>query len=682
MVSSPHVKPRYELGAVILSDGAGTLHAAHDRHLGRDVDVKVLRGRHPTRERRRMEREARLLGVARHPGLPTLLDARIQGEEALLVYNRVSTRTLADEVAASRPTRRQALEWTRQIASALQAAHAQGIVHSDLRPDVVLVPDAERSLVVHGFGRARTSDATDEHSSFSEALDVPLYLAPEVLLDEPIDVRADVFGVIGLLRFLLIGAPPVDVSGARSPAEALERVLYGVRAPVEGVSIRLATLLDAGSAREPSRRPASMLEVLDVIASELGVRTDVPERTSDEPRLLPNQTVGSFRIRAELGRGGFGRVYLATDERLSRDVALKHFLDGRSKPELEGRALARVRHANVVRVYELFQHAGQTMLVHEHVPGESLDRRLAGGARPSPVVVGALLDQILAGLAAIHDAGIVHGDLKPANVVVDADWNAKLIDFGLATVDGEAAPKAGAITPAYCPPELASGSGARSPRSDLYSFGVLAFELATGRLPFELEHVTEMLLAHVRSTPPLVSSLVPSMAPFDALVAACLAKDPSARPASAAELRQRLARELRASILLRRPRRFLVVEDDPLVAEVLVAQLDPFLHGGAVAVAHDGESGLALAMGEPFDVVLLDLKLPRRSGVELLAELRAATTELPTVVVVSGEASSDDWRLLASMGARAILFKPVDPILFETTIHRFLGSDLAPSGPP
>ncbi|MCU0675991.1 MAG: response regulator [Myxococcota bacterium] len=119
-----------------------------------------------------------------------------------------------------------------------------------------------------------------------------------------------------------------------------------------------------------------------------------------------------------------------------------------------------------------------------------------------------------------------------------------------------------------------------------------------------------------------------------------------------------------------------------MLAETLQDQLEPFVTGGEVVLAHDGDAGLELALRERFDLVLLDLRLPRRSGVELLAELRATTAELPTVVVISGEASSEDWRLLASMGARAILFKPVDPILFETTIRRFLGSDLAPSTPP
>jgi serine/threonine-protein kinase len=551
-------------------------------------------------------------------------------------------------------------------------------VHSDLRPDVILVPpEHDRSLIVHGFGRARTTD-DDEQSTFGDELEYPVFLAPEVLLGEPVDVRADVYGVLAVLHFLLTGGPPVDLTGARNAEEALERVLTGTWARIESVSPRLGELMAAASSRDPRTRPASMLEVIDVLGRELGATTHAVGREAEAPRFMPSDVVGDFVIRAELGSGGFGRVYLATDRRLSRDVALKHFLDGRSKPENEGRALARVRHANVVQVYALFHHEGQPVLVHEHVPGKSLDRRLASGARPTPVVVGAVLDQILAGLSAIHDAGIVHGDLKPANVVVDDDWNAKLIDFGLATVEGQLGADGvptGALTPAYCPPELAAGTGFRSWRSDLYSFGVLAFELATGRLPFVHSGVTAMLRAHLSESPSSVSTLAPAMATFDSLIAACLAKDPSARPPSAAAARKLLARALRASVMFRRPRRFLVVEDDALLAETLQDQLEPFVTGGEVVLAHDGDVGLDLAVRERFDLVLLDLRLPRRSGVELLAELRATTTELPTVVVISGEASSEDWRLLASMGARAILFKPLDPILLETTIRRFLGSD-------
>jgi serine/threonine-protein kinase len=661
---------RYRLGDVVYADGAGALHAAYDTQLARPVDVKILRGRHVVRERRRLEREARLLGGALHPALPRLIDARFDDESVWLVYHHVDGHTLASEVSRARPSPTRALEWARDVGSALHAAHAQGIVHTDLRPEVVLVSNPEGSPIVHGFGRARgSSEGTDEPRSTSgSVLDLPLFVAPEILLGERADVRTDVFGVAALLYFMLTGRPPADVSDARSVADAIEHILWTPPPRLRGHSPNVAELVERGLARDPARRPASMLELNHALLRELGA-TDYPGSARTGLSLAPGDRVGDFLIETELGSGGFGRVYLAKDLNLQRDVALKLFVDRSARPQAEARAVARVRHPNVVRVFGLFEHAEHTVLVSEHVPGASLDQRLAADDRPSLPVLFAVLDQILAGLEAIHAVGILHGDLKPANVVVDADWNAKLIDFGLARVPGETDPSPQALTPAYAAPERITGElgGAAS---DLYAFGILAFELATGRLPFPADTPVAMMRAHVALPAPSVAEVASAMAPLDDLVARCLAKSPDDRPSATS------AREL--LVAARRPltkaRRVLVVDDDPL-AESLVDTLTPLTSGGSVEVARDGEVGLALARAGTFDVVLLDLQLPRRNGFEVLAELVATTLRPPPVIIVSGRASSEDWRLLSAMGAKAILFKPLDPRLLESLVLRVLSNE-------
>ncbi|MCU0675992.1 MAG: serine/threonine-protein kinase [Myxococcota bacterium] len=662
---------RYRLGNVVYADGAGALHAAYDTQLARPVDVKVLRGRHATRERRRLEREARLLGGALHPALPRLIDARFDDESVWLVYHHVDGHTLAAEVSRARPSPARALEWARDIGSALHAAHAQGIVHTDLRPEVVLVSNPEGTPIVHGFGRARgRSEGTDEPRSTSgSVLELPLFVAPEILLGERADVRTDVFGVAALLYFMLTGRPPADVSDARSAADAIEHILRTPPPRLRGYSPNVAELVERGLARDPARRPASMLELNHALLRELGRDTDYPGSVTTGISLAPGDRVGDFLIETELGSGGFGRVYLAKDLNLQRDVALKLFVDRTARPQVEARALARVRHPNVVRVFGLFEHAEHAVLVSEHVPGASLDHRLAAGDRPSLPVLFAVLDQTLAGLEAIHAVGIHHGDLKPANVVVDADWNAKLIDFGLARVPGEADPSPQALTPAYAAPERITGEQG-SAASDLYSFGIFAFELATGRLPFPADTPVAMMRAHVALRAPSVGEVAPTMAPLNELVARCLAKAPDSRPTATA------ARELLATA--RRPltkaRRILVVDDDADVGESLVDALTPLTCGGSVEVAHDGEVGLALARAGTFDVVLLDLQLPRRNGFEVLAELVATTLRPPPVIIVSGQASSEDWRLLSAMGAKAILFKPLDPRMLESLVLRVLSN--------
>ncbi|MEZ4251082.1 MAG: serine/threonine-protein kinase [Polyangiales bacterium] len=630
---------RYRRGEPIYADAGGALHVAFDDHLARTVDVKVLRGRRVEAERRRLDREARMLGGALHPGLPRLLDVVSDGDTLCLVYEHVGTETLAARVAVALPTTRQAVQWTKHVAEAVQAAHAQGIVHRDLRPEVIVF-GGDDIPVVHGFRRARLRDAKDADSSGADRLDLPTYRAPELFVGDEADVRADVYGVVALLHFLLTGLPPVDLASARDTAETIELLSRGERRRLAGHSPRLVELVARGLASDPARRPPSMVEVVDALTRELGRDTEFPTAKPDEQVWLPGTEVEGYRIQTELGRGGFGRVYLATDPALGRDVSLKFVLGDPTRARSEARALARIRHSNVIRVFDLLEHAGSTVLVVEHVLGESLDRRLAEGRPELPVVL-SVLDQVLAGLEAIHEAGVVHGDLKPANVMVDPHWNVKLIDFGLASVPGEEGPAPGSLTPGYAAPErVMRDANALSVAADLYAFGVLAFELASGRPPFADRTPLATMKAHLDERPPFLSDIAPTLAPLGALVGSCLEKSPARRPSSATHARELLREASARLVATRRPRRVLVVDDNVAWTRLLVEVLTPLTDGGGVEVAHDGETGLALARAGAFDLVTLDLQLPKRNGIELLAELNATCERPPPVVLLSGEAST------------------------------------------
>ncbi len=290
------------------------------------------------------------------------------------------------------------------------------------------------------------------------------------------------------------------------------------------------------------------------------------------------EVVSHYRILARLGGGGMGVVYEAEDLSLGRRVALKFLPDTLARdPQMlerfqrEARAASALNHPHICTIHEITEHEGRPVLVLERMQGMTLKHRLEQGPLALAEVL-ALGDQIADALEAAHRAGIIHRDLKPANVFVTEHGEAKLLDFGLAKQDVRPAVDsdshlATAVVPehltspgmllgtvAYMSPEQAQGLPVDA-RSDLFSFGILLYEMATGRHPFPGENSVSILSSILRDTPPPLSRVLPSApAAVDRIIRRCLAKNPAERYASAAELRRDL-QALRASFLPTGPAR-------------------------------------------------------------------------------------------------------------------------------
>ena len=260
-------------------------------------------------------------------------------------------------------------------------------------------------------------------------------------------------------------------------------------------------------------------------------------------------TIGErYTVEKRVARGGMSTVYLATDERLHREVAIKvlfpHMAEDRKvvqRFEQEARNSALISHPNVVQVLDQGQTRETAYMVMEYVPGATLRTLLKSGPM-TPRLTLVYTQAILAGLAAAHRAGLVHRDIKPENVLVSPEGRIKLADFGLARAATHHSGTSTLMgTVAYIAPELLSGEGADE-RADIYAVGILLYEMLTGVQPYTGDTPVRVAFQHVNSTVPAPSTYVPGLAqPLDELVREATRTDPADRPKNAEELLELLA---------------------------------------------------------------------------------------------------------------------------------------------
>ncbi len=338
-----------------------------------------------------------------------------------------------------------------------------------------------------------------------------------------------------LERLLETGGEPEDVCG--DDAELLEQVRKRLRA-IRGVEAQLGVMFPSAGAR---------------IEDELLV----------ESPALPR--IPGYRVESVLGRGGMGIVFRAQHLGLDRPVALKMMLSGAfaSAPERarflrEARAVAGLRHANIVQSYDVGDFEGRPYFTMELVEGGNLAQLLAG--KPQPAREAAKHLAVLArAVEFAHQSGVVHRDLKPSNILIAVDGALKIADFGLARrIDSNAGGTVSGTpvgTPSYMAPEQAEGrSKAIGPASDVYALGAILYEMLTGRPPFRGESAAETQ-RQVTHDEPVAPSRLNSRAPRDleTICLACLRKSPERRYASAAALERDLEAYLRGEPISARP---------------------------------------------------------------------------------------------------------------------------------
>jgi two-component system LytT family response regulator len=400
-------------------------------------------------------------------------------------------------------------------------------------------------------------------------------------------------------------------------------------------------------------------------------------------------TLAHYRIVSLLGKGGMGEVFLAEDTRLHRKVALKVLLpevaedtDKLARFVLEARAASALSHPNLAHIYEIGEANGRHFLAMEYIEGQTLEKRLSGDPLPLAEII-SIASQVADAVDAAHARGIAHRDLKPANLMIDPRGHVKVLDFGLAKI----LPQAGTEIPAssqlatqfltsggvvlgtvsYMSPEQALGRDIDH-RTDLFSLGVVLYQMASGKLPFGGASAQETLARILQSPPDALGRLNYELPEeFERIVRKCLEKDRERRYQSAKDLlvdlrgleRTAPGEKSRSSTI-----RAVIVDDEELARQLLREYLN--LAGGVEVIAECAngfEAVKAIAERKP-DLVFLDVQMPKLDGFEVLELIDSSVA----VIYVTAY----DQYAMRAFDAHAVdyLLKPFSVDRFKKALER------------
>ncbi|HVG09389.1 MAG TPA: protein kinase [Thermoanaerobaculia bacterium] len=556
---------------------AGLVYKARDRRDDSLVAIELLPVPPDSASGDRLRQEAETASALGHPHISPVLEVGEVLGRGLFVARRLEGETLRTRLERCPLAPEQALGVASQIAAALGRAHEQGLVHRDLRPSNVLVT-SEGQVRVAGFGLSWARGiggigGIAANSSGGSASSL-LYQSPEQLRGtsaDAVDARSDIWS-LGVLLY--------EMTTGRLPFPDAESILEREPEPMDAIHPGLPPELDGVVARvlskEPSERPARMDDLLVSLRGLLAggglLETDatlvqVPGLRSGRPEpepgsldkegagpaehtnlaALPGTAIAQYRILEPLGGGAMGTVYEAEDTRLRRRVALKFLPDELTRDPVakarflqEAQAASALDHPNICTVHEVGEtEDGHLYLAMAAYDGETVKERIAR----SPLSVDEALDiacQAAQGLAKAHREGIVHRDVKPANLMVTRDGMVKILDFGVAKLRGAAGINVvGSFlgTPAYMSPEQARGEEV-DPRSDVFSLGVVLYEMLAGARPFRSgEGVTSALRSLLEDKPAPLRSVRPEVPmELERVALRMLAKPPADRFPTGAEV--------------------------------------------------------------------------------------------------------------------------------------------------
>jgi len=458
-----------------------------------------------------------------------------------VIFEYTSGNNLTDVCQAQRELPvEQALTIASQLGLCLAGAHARDLVHGDLRPDHILLTGDDQIRVTN-FGLARALDlgrlVADGELKRDE------YHAPELAAGAAIDSRADLYSLGAILFEMLTGQRPASMD----PGQRLSHLRADLPPEIDDLVARCL-------ASEPDNRPQSAAEFLEGIDETRRAMSTAPARASfGIEEALAGHTLGAYRLVEKLGRGGMATVYKAYEPTLDRYVAVKvlpqHFAADptfRTRFRREAKAIARLNHPNIVPVFNFGEAGDLTYIAMQYVEGGTLKETLGQPMGTERALKLAL--QIARALSYAHKRDVVHRDVKPANVLLaEGDWPL-LSDFGLARMMSSSVQitqtGVGVGTPAYMSPEQGQGLKADG-RSDIYSLGIMLYEMLTGAVPFQADTPLAVVLKHITAPLPMPSKINPNIPEsVERIILKATAKEPDHRYKSADEMIESMEKAL------------------------------------------------------------------------------------------------------------------------------------------
>lgn len=527
----------YRLERLLGQGGMAQVYYGCDIALERPVAIKVMQGQADENQARHFVQEARMMARWRHPHIVQIYAAGEADGRFYFVMEYIDGPDLAQWLAAQPAPLpfAEALRIGTAVAAALDYAHAQGVVHRDVKPkNILLAQDGRIMLTDFGLALAAGGGSAGDGT--------PHYMAPEqVRQNTQATPQTDIYALgVTLFEMLTGHLPFADPSAA---AVALQQVTQPPPSPCQlrpDLGQAAASVLLRALAKDPNERYENGRTLMAALAQALTIADATDE--------LLGQQLDEYRLETLLGQGGMARIYRGYDQRLQRYAAIKVIAVShrdseayRARFQQEAQAIARLEqpeaHPNIVRLYRYGEVNDLFYMAMQYIEGENLRQRLdryqQQGQQMPPSELLSIICEVCAALDFAHARGIVHRDVKPANIMINATGRAFLTDFGLALPDARQTKGEVFGSPQYIAPEQAISSAAAVPQSDLYAVGVILYEVVTGRLPFAAADPLDTAMMHMGEPPPPPQQFRPDLSPdVAAVILRCLDKDPAQRYAT------------------------------------------------------------------------------------------------------------------------------------------------------
>jgi len=538
---------RYQILKVLGEGGMGSVYQARDREVDRTVAIKVIRPElsgHPE-ILRRFKQELILARQVTHRNVIRIFDLNLAEGRRFITMEYVDGKDLSSIVRERRKLPvEEAVEIIRQTLMGLEAAHNEGVVHRDLKPQNIMV-DGTGRVYLMDFGIAKSMELAGMTRT-GVLMGTPDYMSPEQAKGEKADARSDLFTVGVIFYELLTGQQPYRcetvmqtlVKRTRERAAPARELDPSIPQYVSDVVSKCLEI-------DPDDRYKSAGEILRDLdpnrpKPEVGAPVDPYSGMAAGTQFGPR-----YRIESLLGEGGMGKVYKAYDSDLNRLVALKLV-----RPELANDPVSmerlkqelilasRISHKNILRIHDLGDVNGVKFISMAYADGLDLQALIKRKGRLDVEQATNIAKQLCRALEAAHHEGVIHRDLKPQNVLMDQQGVAYILDFGLAGSAELGAALAGELmgTPRYMSPEQAE-SLPLDHRSDLYALGLIIYEMVTGDLPFQSDTVMQAMYQRVTQAPKnpkLVNPELPDY--FCKIILKCLEREPDKRYQHASEI--------------------------------------------------------------------------------------------------------------------------------------------------